>query len=267
MVQPLQFPAFPPEGPWSAYVWFIIWFPLLMRVFFLVIPFRAAIKKLAPHSGWAIKQLRSLPVKGFTILAINETLAFVVPALIIFTLRLLADPVGWQTWDQVPSLGFLLLILTAIIWLILDFFRIIRVRRMLKAVSRYDIDRLKKAADVGLGARSWLRRFSKKGKKKSTEERPMERVGKRSLKVWGSRALLARKLNPGALLTSVAVGAAIEAARAGAGKLSDIVDDKMQEEFDKIAKTNTKTLFVLLLRDIAMGVLPIIVLAILPNIL
>ena len=198
MVQPLQFPAFPPEGPWSAYVWFIIWFPLLMRIFFLIIPFRSAIKKLAPHSGWAIKQLRTLPVKGFTILAINETLAFLVPALIIFTLRLLADPVGWQTWDQVSTLGFLLLILTAIGWLILDFFRIIRVRRMLKAVVKVCLDKLRKVADTGLKARNWLRKFS--GRQKDTEPVIQERSEsswygtrwrRRSLKVWGSgRALL-----------------------------------------------------------------------------
>ena len=248
-----------------------IWFPLLNANLLFDYSLSFGDQKVMPHIvAGAIKQLRTLPVKGFTILAINETLAFLVPALIIFTLRLLADPVGWQTWDlKFQHLGFLLLNpnMQFSVWLILDFFRIIRVRRMLKAVSRYDIDKLKKAANVGLGARSWLRKFSRKDKKESEEVRAVERVGKRSLKVWGSRALLARKLNPGALLTSVAVGAAIEAARAGAGKLSEIVDDKMQEEFDKVAKTNTKTLFILLLRDIAMGVFPILVLAILPLVL
>ena len=175
-----------------------------MRIFFLIIPFRSAIKKLAPHSGWAIKQLRTLPVKGFTILAINETLAFLVPALIIFTLRLLADPVGWQTWDQVSTLGFLLLILTAIGWLILDFFRIIRVRRMLKAVSRYDLDKLRKAADAGLGARSWLRKFSVV--RKDTEpviRRSVELVWNALRKTFAQgvgfskRLSNARKLTPG----------------------------------------------------------------------
>ena len=265
MVQPLQIPEFPPEGPWSAYVWFVIWFPLLMRILFLIIPFRAAIKKLAPHSGWALKQIRTLPVKGFSILALNETLAFIIPPLIVFSLRLLADPIGWQSWDQVSTLGYVLLLLVIIVWLALDFLRIIRVRRMLKAVSKYDIDKLKKAADVGLGTRSWLRKFSKrKDKKTDQEEKAVERVGKRSLKVWGSRVLMTRNLNPGTLLASVAVGAAIEAARAGAGKLSDIVDEKMQEEFDKIAKTNTRTLFILLMRDVAMGIFPIVILASLP---
>jgi hypothetical protein len=73
-----------------------------------------------------------------------------------------------------------------------------------------------------------------------------------------------RKLSPAGLLTSVAVGAAIEAARAGAGKVSDIIDEKMQEEFDKVAKTSTKSLIVLFLRDLMMGILPLLALGILP---
>ena len=62
----------------------------------------------------------------------------------------------------------------------------------------------------------------------------------------------------------MAVGAAVEAARAGAGKVSDIGDEKM-EEFDKVAKTSTKSLLVLFLRD---GIVsPLVVLAILPILL
>ena len=38
----------------------------------------------------------------------------------------------------------------------------------------------------------------------------------------------------------------------------------MQEEFDKIAKVNTKTLLSLLIRDLAMGILPLLALGILP---
>jgi hypothetical protein len=38
----------------------------------------------------------------------------------------------------------------------------------------------------------------------------------------------------------------------------------MQAEFDKLAEINTKTLLFLLLRDLAMGLLPIFILAGLP---
>jgi hypothetical protein len=81
------------------------------------------------------------------------------------------------------------------------------------------------------------------------------------LKVWGYRAWRARKLSPGTLLASVAVGAAIEGARAGAGKVSDLIDEKMQEKFNEIAKTNSSNLLLLFLRDLFMGVLPIVYLA------
>jgi hypothetical protein len=41
----------------------------------------------------------------------------------------------------------------------------------------------------------------------------------------------------------------------------------MQEEFDKIAHVNSKTLLSLLIRDFAMGVLPLVALAMLPILL
>jgi hypothetical protein len=63
------------------------------------------------------------------------------------------------------------------------------------------------------------------------------------------------------------VGATIEAARAGAGKVSDMIDEKMQEEFDKIARVNTKTMLGLLVRDFAMGLLPLLALGLLPILL
>ena len=75
------------------------------------------------------------------------------------------------------------------------------------------------------------------------------------------------KLTPAGLLSSVAVGAAIEVARSGAGKLSDMVDNKMQEEFDKAAEINSKTLLILFIRDLFMGIAPIIALGLLPIIL
>ena len=53
-------PSFPPDGPWDAYVSIIIWIPLILRILLLVVPFRRAIGKLAPHTGWVFKQIRQL---------------------------------------------------------------------------------------------------------------------------------------------------------------------------------------------------------------
>lgn len=263
MAEPLALPEFPPDGPWSAYVLFIIWMPLLLRILFLVLPFRKAIKKLAPHTGWALKQLRELPVRGFGILAVNEILAFMIPPFVVLMLRLLLDPIGWQSWDEVSVFGIVLLSMLVSVWIMLDILRIFRVRRMLKAIDRYDVDKLRKIADAGLGVRGWLRKFA--GKDKPEEPEPTtNRVAKRSAKIWAGRALMAGRLTPQGLLGSLAIGAALEAAKTGAGKISDRIDQKMQEEFDKIAQVNSKTLLNLLIRDFAMGVLPLIALAILP---
>ena len=98
MATPLQFPEIPPAGPWEGYVLVVIWLPMLLRLLFLVIPFRKAIAQLAPHSGWAWKQLRELPVKGFGILALNEILAFSIPPLLVLVVRMTSDPLGWQSW-------------------------------------------------------------------------------------------------------------------------------------------------------------------------
>lgn len=270
MAEPISLPEFPPEGPWSAYVLIIIWLPMLLRLLLLVLPFRKAIKKLAPHTGWAFKQLRTLPVRGFGILAVNEILAFAIPPIFVLLLRFLLDPIGWQSWDEVPFIGLAVLILFLGIWIIFDIFRILRVRKMLRAIDRYDVDKLRKIADRGLGIRGWIRKF---GRKDQPEEVPddskstSKRIAKSSAKLWLSRAFAARKLTPQGLLSSLAVGAAIEAARSGASKLSDRIDAKMQEEFDKIARVNTKTMLGLLARDFAMGLLPLFALGLLPILL
>jgi len=263
MAEPLAFPEFPPDGPWSAYVLLIIWVPLILRILFLIIPFRRAINKLAPHTGWAIKQLRELPVRGFGILAINEILAFVIPPVLVLMIRFLFDPIGWQSWDEASTLGIVLLSIFVIVWIVFDMLRIFRVRRMLKAIDRYDVDKLRKIADAGLGVRGWLRKFAGKDKQEQPEP-TTNRLAKRSAKIWAGRALLAGRLTPQGLLGSLAIGAALEAAKTGAGKISDRIDQKMQEEFDKIAQVNSKTLLSLLIRDFAMGVLPLVALAMLP---
>ena len=109
--QPLGLPDFPPAGPWEAYVSIIIWIPLILRLVFLIVPFRNAIRKLAPHAGWALKQVRELPVRCFGLLAANEILAILFPPLIVLLVRLLFDPIGWQSWSEVPNLGGAILLL------------------------------------------------------------------------------------------------------------------------------------------------------------
>ena len=267
MSDPLQIPSFPPEGPWELYVLILIWLPFAFRAILLTRPLYRVIKKFAPHGGWAIRQLRELPIKGLSILVLNESLAFILPPLTVILFRMRFDPIGWSSWEEAGLIGLVLLLCFFSLWIIFDAFRIYRVRRMLIYVNRYDVDKLKKIANVGIKTRRFFRRFSKKETVQGDESTSLDaasRVGKRSVKLWGLRALRMRKLSPAGLLTSVAVGAAIEAARAGAGKVSDIIDERMQEEFDKVAKTSTKSMLVLFLRDFSMAISPLVLFAMLP---
>ena len=77
MVEPIQLPELPPSGPWASYVLVVVWLPLLMRLLFLLFPFRRAILRLAPHTGWALKALRELPIKGIGLLVVNEILSLI----------------------------------------------------------------------------------------------------------------------------------------------------------------------------------------------
>ena len=272
-VEPISLPNLPPVGPWDAYVSIIIWLPLIMRLIFLLFPFKRAISKLAPHTGWALKQIRELPVKGFGLLAANEILAILFPPLIVLMVRLLVDPIGWQDWNEVSNVGGALLMLFLFFWIFLDMFRIGRIRRMLKAVEKHDVKKLRNVADTGLSIRSWIRKFGgkKEGEPAKDNQTIVKETGSRALKtsllIWGTRVFKARKLTPVGLLSSVAIGAAVEVARGGAEKLSDMADQKMQDEFDKIAEISSRALILTFLRDLAMGIYPLFILWLLPTIL
>jgi hypothetical protein len=267
VVQPLQLPEVPPEGPWAAYVLVVIWLPLLFRILFLLFPFRKAVSQLLPHSKWALTQLRELPIRGIGLLAFNETIAFLIPPLVVFGIRVISDPLGWQFWGDVSNTGLILLAIGFLFWIALDFLRIARVRRMMKAIQKRDINKMQKIANAGLKTRKWLRKFARKDEDKSTNTEKGGKIAKSSVKKWGARVLFTRKLSPLSLVGSVAASATIELARAGAGKITDAVDERLQTEFDNIAKTNSKTLLMLLIRDLLMGILPIVFLFVLPVLL
>ena len=65
--QPLSIPDFPPAGPWDAYVSMVIWIPLILRIIFLIVPFRNAIRKLAPPQD-GLSSRSGVPVRGFGLL-------------------------------------------------------------------------------------------------------------------------------------------------------------------------------------------------------
>lgn len=265
VVQPIALPSFPPGNVWEFYVGLLIFLPFLFRLLFLFNRFRRVANKLLPHGGWAIRRIRELPIKGIGLLAFNEVLAFCLPAVAVLIFRLNGDPLGWPTWEETPLPAIALLLTLMAIWLLFDMLRIARIRRMLKAVEKQDVEKLVKIADSALGVRGFLRRVSGRGKKadKSTGNGDGGaslggKIAKSSASIWALRALKARKLTPAGLLSGVAFSATLELAKAGAGKVSDMVDEKMQEEFEKISKTNTKNLIWLFLRDVGMSLFPLL---------
>ena len=260
VIEAISLPTFPPENVWDLYILFLL-LPFMLRAVLLTRPFIRVVKQLSPHGGWFIKRIRELPIKGLGIIAFNEIMAFCLPMIIVLILRMFSNSLAWDNWDETPLIGLGILILLALLWILFDLIRIARIRRMLTAIERQNISKLRKVADAGFGIRSWLNKFSKKEETDADKaKRASKSVGKKiGLALWS-----ARKVTPGGLVSMVATGAAVEVARVGAGKVTEIIDEKMQDQFDKIAKTNTKTLLLLFLRDFAMGVAPLLALWLVP---
>ena len=267
MVQPIGFVEIPPENVWKLYVLFLL-IPGILRVMLLAKPFLSVTRQLAPHGGWVLKRLKDLPVKGYTLLALNEILSFSLPILVVLLYRHWTDPLGWGSWAETNWIGMFLLICLAFLWLLVDIYRILRVRRMLKTIEKQNIDRLKKIADTGFKLRGWLRKFARRDKEPDVEEDSVTTaVAKSSLKTWGLLAFKARKFTPAGLVGAVATGAAIELTRRGAGVVSDKIDDKMQEEFNKFSVATSNTVLQMFIRDFVLGMLPLVALWLIPTLL
>jgi len=250
----LVFPDFPPMGPWQAYVWYIAFLPFLFRLFLVSRPLYQVIKVLAPHGGWAIKQIRELPIKGLGLLAFNEILAFCLPPLLVLTVRLMVDPLGWQSWSEVNATGLVLLLGAFLIWMYLDLLRVFRVRMMMQAVLEQDIDKLRKRAGLVLGARTWLKRI---GRGEDESEKPLAQAA-----IEG--AVGGKAVNKGVL--GAIAGVAVEAVRRGATALVDKVDTTIEKKFEQAVFEYNQNLILILLRDIAMSAGPLLILTLIPSI-
>ena len=80
----------------------------------------------------------------------------------------------------------------------------------------------------------------------------------------GGLALLTRKITPQGLAAAVAWSAAEELARRGAGKLSDRLDEHIEASAVVLVRRSSRTALLLACRDLVMGLLPLLVLALLP---
>ena len=71
---------------------------------------------------------------------------------------------------EVPTTGLAFLALLVLIWLMLDFLRIARVRRMLKAIEKHDIEKMQKLADAGIKNSEMVATVLVDKKKKNTKK-------------------------------------------------------------------------------------------------
>lgn len=250
----LVFPDFPPTGPWQAYVWYIAFLPFLFRLLLVSRPLYQVIKVLAPHGGWAIKQIRELPIKGIGLLAFNEILAFCLPPFLVLLIRLLVDPLGWQSWSDVNATGLALLLAAFMIWVYLDLLRVFRVRMMMQAVLEQDIGKLRKRAGIFLGARSWLKKI---GRGEEESEKPLAQAALEG-------AVGGKAVNKGVL--GAVAGVAVEAVRRGATALVEKVDTTIEKKFEQAVFEYNQNLILILLRDIAMSAGPLLILTLIPSI-
>ena len=108
MAQPLGIAEIPPNDVWDLYIW-MLFIPGILRFMLLAKPFLSVSKQLSPHGGWILKRLKELPVKGYTLLAFNEMLAFLLPIILALSVRIMVDPLGWNSWQETNWLGFLVL--------------------------------------------------------------------------------------------------------------------------------------------------------------
>jgi len=250
----LILPDFPPASPWQAYVWYIAFLPFIFRVILVSKPLTKVIKVFAPHSGWAIKQIKDLPVKGVGLLLFNEVLAFCLPPLLAILIRLMVDPLGWQNWSDVNITGMALLLAAFLIWVYFDLLRVFRVRNMLNGVLEKDIKKLQKRASFALGLRKGLMKFGRGPDEevKSFTDAAMD--GEKAGKV----------VNKG--IIGAVAGIATEAVRRGATALVDKVDSTIENKFETAVAEYNQNLIMILLRDIAMSAGPLLILTLIPTI-
>ena len=161
MEEVLVLPDVPPTSPWDAYILILI-IPFIMRLIFVAPPLLDLINTYAPpgertrHVKWFLEKLKRLPVRGFWLIVINELLSFILPAIIALIARYLIGPIGWNSWEDTPSIGLFLLLFAGAAWIFVDFGKISRSRIDIKALSKYNLETTRKVVDSAVAGREML---------------------------------------------------------------------------------------------------------------
>ena len=168
MADAFAIPSMPPASPWDAYL-LMLAIPFILRLVFISPPLVDLINTYAPpgertkHVKWFLGQIKSLPVKGFWLIVANEVMAFILPALIAVGARYWLGPIGWPTWEQTPQMGVFLLILAGLGWLLSDFSKVMRSRRDIQMISKYNLSTAKMVVQGAVAGRQILQNVTETG--------------------------------------------------------------------------------------------------------
>ncbi len=264
MVEAIYIPSFPPGSPYEAYI-YMLTIPLFLRLILVMPPLIDLIQKYSPDRMILWQAVNSLKIKGLWVIVFNEVLALLLPFILALYARTLFDPIGWTGWEDIPSRAIYALIAAGALWMIGDFMRVARTRRLMRSVSERNRIMVKVAAKGIVHARGvlgFIEKLSIGGKPQqelaaSNEDSTENDAPKKSI--------LSSLLNFG----GAASGKGAEVADAALGVVRDKATEltnKMDDQIQRGIQQQSKVAIKLLLRDLVMSIAPIVVLVGLYNV-
>jgi hypothetical protein len=254
---PLEAPNLPPLSPWEAYVWYLLWVPFLLRMGLLTGPVRKVVDHYAPHSSWFYTRLKQLRLPGIRWLIFTEVLAFSLPPFAALTLRLFMPPVGWDAWSAGPVLGLWLFVTFFLIWMWMDWLRVMNTRRLFLALCEQDLAKIRRRLGPVIRVRDAARIASSLSLRKWFRGESEQDAQDASKKIKN------RILRAGTKVVSTGLGLAgkaLEKGRVQAEKVADGIDARIAEEFNEQRHSITlRTMKLLIIRDVPMSLAPIFV--------
>ncbi len=269
VVEALYLPSIPPASPYDAYLLMLV-LPFLLRFVLLLPPVLDLIATYAPAGDrvrtvrWFWSMIRQLPIRGFWFLVGNEILAIFLPLIIAIYARFIFDPVGWPSWDAIPSWGMPTLLIVGFLWLACDAWRVLRTRERVVLLASQNL-RVAKVAVAGLvKGRSFLDRL-RRVEVPSPEDAPPAEYGElpvgnvgAAVSRLGQKVLDAKDAVGGKVVKGIADVA--DSALEGVRKVADRAVNTIDAKIDETVAKQTRAAIIALIRDVLMALGPILVL-------
>jgi len=128
-------PVWPPSSPGEAYL-FLVWLPLLLRLIFVGPGLIRLCMKYAITFRWFWKRIKRLKIDGLGVIFFNELLAIMLPISLALYARTIFPEMGWESWANTPTGATLLLCIGGAAWIMVDFKRVLKIRRMVKKARK-----------------------------------------------------------------------------------------------------------------------------------